>query len=122
VITLQAASRLLVTRDLNVRTGSGSDSLLVIDYDTVPADALESPKKLKAIPNTMLVAQSQPIRAGRDILVDPGGRDDQLTLLNTEASRDGWMPSSVAATTRLPLARTSVCGCPAWSISAVAAT
>lgn len=88
VITLQAASRLLVTRDLNVRTGSGADSLLVIDYDTVPADAFESPKMLGAIPNTTLVAQSQPIRAGRDILVDLGGGDDQLTLLNTEAGRD----------------------------------
>ncbi|MFM7059548.1 MAG: hypothetical protein ACKO2P_21760 [Planctomycetota bacterium] len=88
VITLAGGASLIVTRDLNVRTGSGSDSLLVIDSDTVPADALEFPERLRSIPNTTFVPQSQPIRAGRDILVDLGGGDDQLTLLNTEAGRD----------------------------------
>jgi hypothetical protein len=88
VMTLQNGGSFMVTRDLNVRTGSGADSLLVIDYDTVPAESLEFPETLKQIPNTTQQAQSQPVRAGRDILVDLGGGDDQLTLLAAEAGRD----------------------------------
>lgn len=88
VCNLMSTASLIVARDINVRTGSGGDSFLFIDYHSMPADALEDPRRLREVVNNTAEAQSQRIRAGRDFNVDLGLGDDQLTLMTVEAGRD----------------------------------
>ena len=67
----------------------GADTLLVHAHNAVAADQLSSPALFRQLSNTTTSALSQPVRAGRDLLVDLGAGDDATTLLAAEAGRDG---------------------------------
>jgi hypothetical protein len=76
-------------RDISIRGGAGDDTLLVHAHNTIAADQLSSPALFRQLTDNTATAQSQPVRARRDLLVDLGAGDDALTLLAAEAGRDG---------------------------------
>lgn len=88
VWTLQNSSSVVVNRDITVRTGSGGDTMLFMDNDFIAADSFESPGSFRGIVNNTAQPNMQRLRAGRDIHLEPGVGDDQLTLLTAEAGRD----------------------------------
>ena len=89
VLNTYSTSTLITGRDLSVRGGAGADTLLVHAHNAVAADQLSSPALFRQLSNTTTSALSQPVRAGRDLLVDLGAGDDATTLLAAEAGRDG---------------------------------
>jgi hypothetical protein len=88
VWTQQSTASVVVNRDIIVRTGSGGDTMLFMDNDFIAADALEFPDSFRGIVNNTAQPNTQRLRAGRDIHLEPGIGDDQLTLLTAEAGRD----------------------------------
>ncbi|MFM7038890.1 MAG: hypothetical protein ACKO2L_14345 [Planctomycetaceae bacterium] len=88
VWTLHNTASVVVNRDIIVRTGSGGDTMLFMDNDVIAADALAFPDSFRGIVNNTAQPNTQRLRAGRDIHLEPGIGDDQLTLLTAEAGRD----------------------------------
>ncbi|MFO0061081.1 MAG: hypothetical protein ACK57O_09415, partial [Planctomyces sp.] len=89
VINTWSTSTLVTGRDISIRGGAGDDTLLVHAHNTIAADQLSSPALFRQLTDNTATAQSQPVRARRDLLVDLGAGDDALTLLAAEAGRDG---------------------------------
>lgn len=89
VINTWSTSTLVTGRDISIRGGAGDDTLLVHAHNTIAADQLSSPALFRQLIDNTATAQSQPVRARRDLLVDLGAGDDALTLLAAEAGRDG---------------------------------
>ncbi|MFN5050314.1 MAG: hypothetical protein ACK5L2_01600 [Planctomyces sp.] len=89
VINTWSTSTLVTGRDISIRGGAGDDTLFVHAHNTVAADQLSSPALFRQLTDNTATAQSQPVRARRDLLVDLGAGDDALTLLAAEAGRDG---------------------------------
>jgi hypothetical protein len=89
VVNTWSTSTLVTGRDISIRGGAGDDSLLVHAHNTIAADQLSSPAVFRQLVNNTSEAQSQPVQARRDLLVDLGAGDDALTLLAAEAGRDG---------------------------------
>jgi len=89
VLNTYSKSTLITGRDLSVRGGAGADTLLIDAHNAVAANQLSSPAPFHQLSNSTTSALSQPIRAGRDLLVDLGAGNDGLTLLAAEAGRDG---------------------------------
>ena len=89
VINTWSTSTLVTGRDISIRGGAGDDTLFVHAHNTVAADQLSSPALFRQLIDNTATAQSQPVRARRDLLVDLGAGDDALTLLAAEAGRDG---------------------------------
>lgn len=89
VINTYSTSNLVTGRDISIRGGAGDDTLLVLAHNTIAADQLSSPALFRQLIDNTATAQSQPVRANRDLLVDLGAGDDALTLLAAEAGRDG---------------------------------
>lgn len=89
VVNTFSTSTLVTGRDISIRGGAGDDTLFVHAHNTVAADQLSSPALFRQLIDNTATAQSQPVRARRDLLVDLGAGDDALTLLAAEAGRDG---------------------------------
>ncbi len=89
VVNTFSTSTLVTGRDISIRGGAGDDTLLVHAHNTIAADQLSSPALFRQLIDNTATAQSQPVRARRDLLVDLGAGDDALTLLAAEAGRDG---------------------------------
>ena len=89
VINTWSTSTLVTGRDISIRGGAGDDTLLVHAHNSIAADQLSSPALFRQLIDNTATAQSQPVRARRDLLVDLGAGDDALTLLAAEAGRDG---------------------------------
>ena len=87
-LTLQQSGNLIASRDIHVRSGNGDDSLLFIDYSSIPADALETPENFRALADNNKALIPRPVRSGRDFIAELGNGDDQLTLLTAAAGRD----------------------------------
>ncbi|MFN9720226.1 MAG: hypothetical protein ACK58L_16120 [Planctomycetota bacterium] len=88
VVGLYETGTLISNRDIRVRGGLGDDSLLVQAFGAITSDALSSPTLFRQIQNNSDQADSQPLRARRDLIVDLGVGDDRVTLLGAEAGRD----------------------------------
>lgn len=82
------AGSIIASRDITMRAGAGSDSIITGDDDYVDLDSLYSIEYFQGLENNSEIALNQRVRAGRDFNVDLAAGDDRLTLLNVEAGRD----------------------------------
>lgn len=87
-VVLSETGSLVAARDINFRTGAGTDTLLVADNDYATPSALASASAFIGIANNTEIVGAQRIRAGRDLTVNLGLGNDQLTMVTTEAGRD----------------------------------
>jgi hypothetical protein len=87
-VVLSETGSLVAARDINIRTGAGADTLLVADNDYATPGSLANPTAFTGIQNNTEIVGNQRIRAGRDITVNLGLGNDQLTMVTTEAGRD----------------------------------
>ena len=87
-VVLSETGSLVAARDINFRTGAGTDNLLVADNDYASPGSLANPAGFTGLENNTEIVGNQRIRAGRDLTVNLGLGNDQLTMVTTEAGRD----------------------------------
>lgn len=87
-IFVAEAGSLTANRDINVRAGSGDDTVVTGDDDYVDLDLLYNVEYFMGLENNSEIPLAQRIRAGRDFTVDLGAGNDRLSLLNAESGRN----------------------------------